>query len=179
MAVPISDRVVKVADLLDQPGASRRVDLCVGPPDDLVLPLVDMVGPLRLAGVVESVVDGLLVRGRLTVAVQMACARCLANVEDELASSVTELFSDPARVDLDDEVEVGYEVREGLIDLDTLLRDALIPAVPYQPLCRADCLGLCASCGTNLNHDDCACVEAATDPRWSALEGLRLSDDAL
>lgn len=179
MAVPLSDRVVKVADLLDQPGASRRVDLCVGAPDDLVLPLVDIAGPLRLTGVLESVVDGLLVRGRLTVAVRLACARCLADVEDVLASDVTELFSDPARLDLDDEVEAGYEVREGLIDLDALLRDSLVPAVPYQPLCQSECPGLCTSCGADLNHDDCGCVDLATDPRWAALEGLRLSDDAL
>ena len=63
-----------------------------------------------------------------------------------------------------------------MIDLDTLLRDALVPAVPYRPLCDPDCKGLCASCGVNRNETTCDCVDVTVDARWSALEGLRLSN---
>jgi uncharacterized protein len=46
--------------------------------------------------------------------------------------------------------------------------------VPYQPLCDAACRGLCPVCGANRNEVDCDCAEPAGDPRWAALEGLRL-----
>lgn len=178
MTVPRSDRVLNVVDLLDRPGASRRLDLSLSVPEDLDLTLVDVREPLSLLGVIESVVDGLLVRGRVSATVRMGCARCLVDLDRVVACDVIELFCDPGRSDGDDAVEAGYEIRDGSLDLDTLLRDALVPAVPYQPLCAPGCKGLCGSCGANLNQADCDCVELVTDPRWAALEGLRLADDA-
>ncbi|HWB71831.1 MAG TPA: DUF177 domain-containing protein [Egibacteraceae bacterium] len=178
MPVPRSDRVLNVVDLLDRPGASRRLDLSMGVPQDLGMTLVDVSEPLSLVGVVESVVDGLLVRGRVSATVRTGCARCLVDLDLVVACDVIELFCDPGRSDADDALEAGYEIREGSLDLDTLLRDALVPAVPYQPLCSPACQGLCGSCGANLNQADCGCVDLVTDPRWAALEGLRLADDA-
>lgn len=172
MAAPGHETVLAVTDLVDRPGASRLVDLAVDVPDGLSLPLVDVDEPLRLAGVIESVVDGLLVRGRLVAHVRLSCARCLAAVEEDVQADVVEHFAVPAG--LDEDPEVGYEIHEGTIDLDTLLRDALAPATPYQPLCRADCLGLCASCGANRNEVSCDCADRDTDPRWAPLAGLRL-----
>lgn len=174
------DFVLTVTDLLDRPGASRRVDLAMGVPDGLALTLVEVRDPLRLAGVIESVVDGLLVRGRLMAAVQLSCARCLEPVEQAVHAEVAELFADPgAPVPGEDgEIEAGYEIREGTIDLDTLLRDALVPAAPYQPLCRPDCRGLCPSCGRNHNTAVCDCADHERDPRWAPLEGLHLPPEA-
>lgn len=169
------DHVLPITDLLHRPGASRRVDLDVDMPRGLPLPLVEVRDRLRLAGVIESVVDGLLVRGSLQATVRMSCARCLTDIEDDVRTDVVELFADPtAPRDEDDEVEPGYEIHEGTIDLDTLLRDALVPATPYQPLCRDDCRGLCALCGADRNTVACGCEDEVTDPRWAALEGLRL-----
>lgn len=173
------DSVLTVTDLVDRPGASRRVDIAVGVPDDLALTLVEVRDPLRLAGVIESVVDGLLVRGRVEAAVTMSCARCLRDVEQAVHADVAELFSDPS-VPLpgDDEgVEAGYEIHEGTIDIDTLLRDALVPAAPYKPLCDPGCRGLCPSCGTNHNVAACDCRDRTHDSRWAPLEGLQLPPD--
>ncbi|HVL99199.1 MAG TPA: DUF177 domain-containing protein [Egibacteraceae bacterium] len=175
------DSVLSVTDLLDRPGASRRVDVAMGVPDGLVLPLVTVHNPLRLAGVIESVVQGLLVRGTVEAVLSMSCARCLTTVEQTVCAGVTELFSDPTvpgHPDEDLEVDAGYEICEGTIDLDTLLRDAVVPAAPYQPLCNFDCRGLCPSCGVNRNDVDCDCADRERDPRWAALEGLRLPPDA-
>lgn len=174
MAADARDRIVRVADLIDRPGASRRVDLAMPAAADLVLDLATIEGDLRLAGVIESVVDGLLVRGTLAADLDVACARCLVQVQQPVAVDVVELFTDPAQVDPDDDYDAGYEITDGTIDLDTLIRDALVPAVPYQPLCDAACQGLCAQCGTNRNEADCACTEETVDARWAALEGLQL-----
>jgi uncharacterized protein len=172
------DHVLNVADLLDRPGTSRRLDLDVALPEGFALPLVTIREPLHLAGVIESVVEGLLVRGALAVSMRLECARCLEPIDADAHADVVELFQDPARLAGDMEPpEEGYEIRDGHIDLDALLRDTLAPAAPYQPLCRVDCAGLCAQCGANLNDARCACADDAVDPRWSALRDLDLGRD--
>lgn len=145
-------------------------------PPGLELDLATAQGPVRLEGVVSSVVDGLLVRAAVATDMTLSCARCLADLRQPVAVDVIELFNDPSTADDPDDIEAGYEITEGVIDIDTLVRDALVPAVPYRPLCQADCQGLCAQCGTNLNDNACDCVDETTDARWAALEGLRLRD---
>jgi uncharacterized protein len=56
-------------------------------------------------------------------------------------------------------------------DLEPVLRDAVVLALPLQPVCREDCLGLCSECGALLNEDPDHHHDAA-DPRWAALQGL-------
>lgn len=184
MTSRLHDTVLPVSELIDQPGVSRRVDLALPVPQGLDLPLVEVVEPVRLTGEVASVVEGLLVRGVLRAQLRPQCARCLADLQVDTASDVVELFTDPSRADRwpsahasGDVVEEGYEIVDGRIDLDTLLRDALLPAVPYQPLCDPACRGLCPTCGANRNDADCACAQEQTDSRWAALEGLRLPSE--
>lgn len=177
MSTPTTAPIVSVVDLLDRPGASRPVDLDLAAPDGLVLPLVEIDGPLRLVGVLESVVDGVLVRGTLDLDLEMSCARCLRPVRQSVTADLAELFSDPASADRPGDVEPGYEIRDAAIDLDTLLRDTVVPAVPVAPKCREDCAGLCPTCGVDRNEVDCDCADEVTDTRWSALQGLSLPED--
>jgi uncharacterized protein len=172
------DHVLNVADLIDRPGTSRRVELDVAVPDGFALPLASIREPLRLVGVLESVVDGLLVRGTLSVCMRLECARCLEPIDADVDADVVELFQDPARLPPGLEPpEEGYEISEGHIDLDALLRDTLAPATPYQPLCHLDCAGLCAECGTNLNERACTCADDDVDPRWAVLRDLDLPSE--
>ena len=79
--------------------------------------------------------------------------------------------------------EDGAEVAEGdldvfpfdgeKIDLEPLFREQFVLAIPFAPLCREDCKGLCPQCGTDLNSGTCSC-EKPTDPRLAALKGLKL-----
>ncbi len=176
MPTDARDRILRVADLIDRPGASRRVDVCLPAPEELALDMARLLGDVCLDGVIESVVDGMLVRGVVSTQMALSCARCLADMQQRVAVDVVELFTDPAAADESDDVDAGYEIVDGALNLDTLLRDALVPAVPYRPLCDADCKGLCAQCGANHNDTDCDCADDTTDARWAALEGLRLSD---
>lgn len=174
------DSVIKVTDIIDRPGASRRVELALPVPEGFDAPLVTVDGPLQLHGVLESVVDGILVRGILRAGVEVSCSRCLAPVTDEVTTDVVELFHHPLKAtpaDADD-LEEGYAVNmaEGTLDLDALLRDSLAPALPTQPRCREDCLGLCPTCGVDRNEVACDCHDEVDDPRWAALRGLRLPD---
>lgn len=178
MSADARDRILRVADLIDRPGVSRRVDLAVPVPADLELDMATVQGDLLLEGVLESVVDGILVRGTVSARLASACARCLTDLQQDVTADVVELFSTPRDgAEEAEEVEAGYEITDATIDLDTLLRDALVPAVPYRPLCTEDCKGLCAQCGINRNEAECSCEDITIDARWAALEGLQLRDE--
>lgn len=174
---PRHDTTVLVVDLLDHPGSSRPLTVTLERPQDLELPMTTLDDVVEVDGVLESLVDGILVRGAVDAAAEVRCARCLRPTRTDLHIDVAELFRDPARTSPDDEpVEEGYEIRDGLLDIDALVRDALAPSVGVAPLCRVDCAGLCAGCGADLNTTTCSCAPAPADPRWSALAQLRLPD---
>ena len=56
-----------------------------------------------------------------------------------------------------------------MIDLEPVLRDAAMLDLPFIPLCREDCAGLCPTCGVNLNDDPDHGHDEAIDPRWAGL----------
>ena len=85
---------------------------------------------------------------------------------------VQELFAPGAEPD--DEHE--YPLVEGHLDLEPMIRDAVVPSLPFAPLCRPDCLGLCERCGGDRNLGECSCPPE-TDPRWSPLLDLNLTID--
>ncbi len=175
MPSPTSDLRIDVADLVDRPGESRPIEARLPVPEGFSFPLVEVDAPLRLDAVIESLVDGLLVRGTLHAGLTLRCARCLRPLAAGAEAEVTELFLDPERASPDQlvDLEEGYEVVEEHLDLDALLRDALSGQTPYRPLCDEGCEGLCATCGADLNEGACACPADDGDPRWSPLARLR------
>lgn len=161
---------VEVADLLGSPGASRRVrreealeglstELAQVPPDE----------PVRVDLLLESVVEGILASGPVTGRMRYRCARCLRSFSEGFTLEVTELFA----IDRVPDDEETYPVREGAIDLEPMVRDTVVFSMPFSPLCREDCQGLCERCGGDRNLAECTCVPAV-DPRWAPLAGLEL-----
>ena len=72
--------------------------------------------------------------------------------------------------DLDEEEE--FMMEGDILNLETPIRDAIVLALPVNPLCDPDCLGLCPECGekwAKLPEDH---AHEAVDPRWKALGGL-------
>ncbi len=61
-----------------------------------------------------------------------------------------------------------------VIDLDPIVREQLLLALPSYPVCRDSCKGLCPVCGANLNDRDCGCDRHVPDPRWAALKNVKL-----
>ena len=117
----------------------------------------------------EWVSDGLLATGTVDGAWEGPCRRCLGPVDGQLHVDVQELFEATPR---DGE---SYRLGHHTVDLEPLAREALTLDLPLAPLCSADCRGLCATCGADLNQGDCGCPPADADPRWAALDALRLS----
>jgi uncharacterized protein len=160
---------IPVADLLKRPGASR--------PEHVRAPLADLAAPsaevpadqpVDVDVTLERVSDGFVVRGTVRAPWQAACSRCLATVEGEVAVHVDELFE---RHPLAGET---YQLDDDVLDLEPMVRDALLLDLPTMPLCRADCAGLCAQCGADRNVTSCECRDDDLDPRWAALRSLDL-----
>lgn len=131
----------------------------------------------------ESVIEGVLVSGTARVRLEGECSRCLDPISDELEVDLQELYVYPetdarGRVvasDAEDDDEQRYVVDDH-VDLEPLLRDAVVLDLPLAPVCRDDCPGLCSQCGARL-ADDPEHHHDVIDPRWAALGGL-LADDA-
>jgi len=152
-------------------------------PDDLGTDviLVKAGSPVEVEVRLESVVEGVLVTGSVSGTATGACVRCLDPVELDVVGTFQELFAyadraahhhEVAAVPDEDDV---HELVGDLIDLEPVLRDAIVPTLPFQPVCREDCPGLCSECGMRL-ADDPDHHHEVIDPRWSALSGL-LGDD--
>jgi uncharacterized protein len=124
--------------------------------------------PVAIDLMLERVPEGIVVRGTITATWNAACSRCLEPVAGEISVHVDELFETHP---LEGET---YKLDEDVIDLEPLVRDALLLELPLAPLCAADCAGLCATCGVNRNLTHCECVTQEIDPRWAALRSLEL-----
>ncbi len=159
---------IDVQELLASPAATRDVKRSEAL-EGLEGELARADDPVRMELRLESVVEGILVSGRLRGSIRYSCARCLKPGEAEFDLEVTELFSEGATAD-DDE---AYPVDEGSIDLEPMVRDAVLLGLPFSPLCRPDCLGLCERCGGDRNLGECSCGPEL-DPRWAPLAGLEL-----
>ena len=164
-----------VRDLEHRPGTMETLDVEAPAPKDFGTALIGSPEgtPMDLQLRLESVHDGILVSGTVIVSVHGECSRCLDPIDYELPVDVQELFVfDPSpQGDENVEDEQVYEVRDEEIDLEPMLRDAVITQLPFQPVCRADCPGLCAQCGARLENDPNHHHDVK-DPRWSALAGL-------
>jgi uncharacterized protein len=122
----------------------------------------------------EAVMEGVLVSGTVHGIAVGECIRCLDEVRMPVDASITELFNYPDRaavVDAEAVEDDMHELEGDLLNLEPVLRDAVVLALPFQPVCREDCPGLCSECGAKLADDPAHSHETA-DPRWSALQGL-------
>lgn len=105
-------------------------------------------------------------RGRVTVV--GPCWRCLEPARPGVAIDASEVAIDGA----DDPEMTSLYLRGGVLEVAAWARDAVAEALPPAILCDAQCAGLCATCGANLNEDPCGCAQPAPDSRWSALAEL-------
>jgi uncharacterized protein len=166
VSVVLDDR-----DLVGNPGASREVHVAE-PVAGLATELAFVPDDRALDAdlLLECVVEGVLVSGRLGGVLVESCARCLTPFDQPFEVRVQELFAPGVVAEDADE----YPLVEGHVNLEPMIRDAIVLSMPFSPLCRPDCLGLCDRCGGNRNAGECACPPVAVDPRWAALASLEL-----
>src|SRR5499425_5164 len=127
----------------------------------------------------HKVVQDIRLKGKLDTTLEVACARCLEPVVQDVARDFDLLYrplgTDAGHEELsvtDAEAEIGYYQGEGLL-LEDVLREQVLLALPLKTVCRENCKGLCPHCGKNLNQGQCACAEPQEEPRWEALKGIK------
>ena len=137
-----------------------------------------IVAPVHLDFELHKDKDKFRLVGKAQTELELLCSRCLEPFRMPVDSSfdlrflpATEMAADDEREVQEEDLETSY-YRDDQIDLNELLREQFYLALPMKPLCREDCKGLCAQCGTNLNTGTCACAAQWEDPRLAPLKGL-------
>jgi uncharacterized protein len=177
---PRSPLVLDTRELPRRPGVMRTVDRVVPAPRDLGLELIgvpegaDLTFDLRM----ESVSEGVLVSGTVSGPIEGECGRCLRPIGDSVAVTIQELYAyaNSTTDETADEDEVG-RLQGDLIDLEPALRDAVVLALPTNPLCRDDCPGLCPECGALWDELPADHSHQQVDPRWATLSQLSRKEE--
>ena len=176
---PRAPLVLDTRELGRRPGSQRQKAFSAPAPADLGIEVLRVPegSPVEFDLRLEAVMEGVLVTGTARAALAGECVRCLEPIDDEIVADFQELFayedSDTATTGGEDE---AGRLEGDRLDLEPLLRDAVVLALPFQPLCREDCAGLCVECGANLNDEPDHVHEGLIDPRWAALQGLQADE---
>src|SRR3954453_20782034 len=174
-----SPLVLETRDLPRRPGALHAVSRKVPAPKDLGLELIGVPqgAELELKLRMESGSEGVLVSGIVTGPLVGVCGRCLCPISDTLNVPLQEFYAyeHSTTDETTDEDEVG-RLQGDLIDLEPAVRDAVVLALPANPLCREDCPGLCAECGLPLADLPADHTHEQVDARWAALSKLNIEE---
>ncbi len=118
-------------------------------------------------------------QGTVVTEVEVYCDRCLTPVVVPVKAEFDVSYDPPDTNEASEHVELQAEdlataVYAGeQLELDELVREQILLALPMRSLCRAECRGLCPTCAVNLNQQNCACAQQEIDPRWAGLAALK------
>ena len=164
--------VLDTRELGRQPGSQKSYRREMAAPAQLGL---DMIGvpegaPLDVSVRLEAVTEGVLATGTVIAPLAGVCGRCLIDFTDTAEIEFMELFAyrDSSTDETTDEDEVPRLDRDRL-DLEPVVRDAVVLSLPLTPLCQQDCGGLCSECGERIDDLPADHSHVQIDPRWAAL----------
>lgn len=162
-----------IRDILNRPGEMRERSRTFEVPEKLgeALAEVPAGAEMTLDARLESVHEGILVSADVQTTMAAQCGRCLKNFTTPFQVEFQELFAyTPTEAD-------EYEVHGDHVDLEPPLRDAVVLALPFQPVCRPDCPGLDPESGELRETEAAVAPKAEIDPRWAALAGFEAEDE--
>ena len=159
---------IPVFDLMHRPGEMREKSLDFAVPEGFGNAVIGVRkgSQMSIEARLESLHDGILVSGEVEASAEGECVRCLIDVSLPIEVEFQELFA----YSVDEAFD--YTVHDDHVDLEPVVRDAVVLSLPFQPVCQEDCLGLCPQCGVRLLDNPGHEHEAPVDPRWAALSGL-------
>jgi uncharacterized protein len=163
-----SPYALRVRDLAHRPGEMREHTLDIEVPDAMGAGVIavrqgaSMQIDLRLEGLHE----GVLVSGHASAEAAGECSRCLIEISEPVEVDFAELFAYDASEDFD------FFVHDDHVDCEQVVRDAVVLALPFQPVCRPDCPGLDPVTGERLADIGEQRAHEVLDPRWAALQSL-------
>lgn len=160
-----------VRDILHRSGEMREFALDVPVPEKWGEGLVAVAEGEPISGDVrlEAVHEGILVTADLSTRYTGVCGRCLTDVAEPVEVAIVELFG------YSGDEAADFEVQDDHVDLETLVRDSIVLALPFQPVCQPDCPGLDPATGEKLAEG--AVPETPIDERWAALKALTPDQD--
>ena len=127
----------------------------------------------------HKIIQDIRVQGKLATSLELNCARCLEPITQNVKRDFDLLYrpqgADAGRDEMsvtDAEAEIGYYEGRG-VQLEDVLREQVLLAIPLKVTCRDNCKGLCPHCGKNLNEEQCGCEVSVDEPRWAALKDIR------
>jgi uncharacterized protein len=172
---PRAPLVLDTRELGRRPGIQREVSRTVPAPADLGIEVLRVPegSPVQLDLRLEAVMEGVLVTGTAHASLDGECVRCLEPITDEVEVRFQELYVYEDHALPDQEDDGASVLQDDLVDLEPVLRDAVVLALPFQPLCQDDCPGLCPDCGARLADDPDHGHDAPVDPRWAALAEIK------
>ncbi len=164
---------VGVHELMHRPGSQREIerDIVVAERMGEGLIAVAAGAQMHLALRLESVHEGVLVTADVSTTAEGECGRCLDPMVEDLQVEFQELFA----YSLDEAFD--YEIHDDHVDCEPLVRDAVVLALPFQPVCRPDCAGLDPETGERLIEPRLQDANESLDPRWAALREFGLTED--
>ena len=186
--IEYTDWTVPVAQVGSRAGQTMQVDRDFPAPGGIGDSIVGVKEgePIHVNGQFDSIIDGLIFTGTFTEPVTAVCARCDRDLSGDWSEQVTAFFpyedADAGKTKNEDVEIIAGEEESGdtypLIDngafanIEPLLRDTFVSALPLNPLCKPDCKGLCPQCGLDLNESP-EHVHEVTDLRFADLEALK------
>jgi len=181
-AVSLSSASSLVVDLIDlgrKAGSMIEVERTVPAPEDLGIAVIGVPqgSDLFLTVRIESLEQGVLATGSVHAHLVGECARCLDEITSDVDQTFQELFFYEDQP-LEDEDEEVLRFGGDELDLEPVLRDLIVTALPLAPVCRDDCPGLCSECGARL-ADDPAHKHDIIDARWAALLDVQAQEPEL
>lgn len=159
---------VTVLELSRRPGEMRELGFDAPASERLgnAVIAVEAGETLSIEGRLESLHDGILVTAHVETVAKGECVRCLSDVALPVEVEIQEVFA------YDEDEAFEYRVQDDHVDLEPVVRDAVVLSLPFQPVCQEDCLGLCPQCGVRLLDNPGHEHEEPIDPRWAKLAGL-------
>lgn len=139
--------------------------------------------PLQVTGSAELVPHGegeVRIQGRYTVEMTAQCDRCLGRARFPLDAGFDLLYRPTSFIAREEEVEIDEDEAEigfydgGGLELEDILREQVLLALPMQRVCSENCKGICPVCGRNRNESACECRVEDSQDRWSALRNLQI-----
>lgn len=123
--------------------------------------------PIRFSGSITAIDGGLQADGEVASSWNGECRRCLGEAHGAVLVQTRELFEkEPTEGET-------YPISGDFLDLEAMIREAVMLELPVAPLCRPNCAGLCPVCGANKNSKDCGHTVEIVDDRWAALDALK------
>lgn len=137
---------------------------------------------LHIPLTLTQVDQGILVQFDFEAPLVGQCVRCLDDIHDTVRVHSAEIFFEPEHHhklldEGDEDIEDKPLIEGDFVDLEPVIVDALVPQIPYQPLCDENCQGLCPHCGIKLSEAEPGHHHDIIDPRFAQLAALLEKDN--